>query len=88
MMIRPVSVTWWSAGHPLLQFDNVTLCPNLTSPTMEYNGKSPWLFFKNILGFLRMGETRRLVNKEVLVSAVLRYKKWAGMHCSDRLLPL
>jgi D-3-phosphoglycerate dehydrogenase len=52
--------------HPLLQLDNVTLTPHLASSTVECLSKSPRLLLDEIVKCLHTGDSRFILNPEVL----------------------
>lgn len=54
------------ADHPFMKLDNITMTPHLASSTLECLAKSPRLLVNEILHFVDTGESRFIVNPEVL----------------------
>jgi len=54
------------AEHPFMKLDNITMTPHLASSTLECLAKSPRLLVNEILNFADTGESKFIVNPEVL----------------------
>lgn len=54
------------ADHPFMKLDNITMTPHLASSTLECLAKSPRLLVTEILKFIETGESRFILNPEVL----------------------
>jgi D-3-phosphoglycerate dehydrogenase len=52
--------------HPFMKLDNITLTPHLASSTLECLAKSPQLLVNEILNFADTGQSKFIVNPEVL----------------------